>query len=101
MLAQCWGNVGPASQTVDQHYPSTGPMARFTWACGLCYWTEAWLTGLVEVVSIWQNPFKTRLKGVLLLHLNHNLSTEMTLLVGMLVFINKFPWDFDGKICHL
>ena len=48
-----------------------------------------------------QNPFKTRLKGVLLLHLNHNLSTEMTLLVGMLVFINKFPWDFDGKICHL
>ena len=48
-----------------------------------------------------QNPFKTRLKGVLLLHLNHNLSTEMTLLVGMLVFINKLPRDFDGKICHL
>ena len=24
----------------------------------------------------------------------------MTLLVGMLVFINKFPCDVDGKICH-
>ena len=48
-----------------------------------------------------QSLFETRLKGVLLLNLNHNLSTEMTLLVGMLVFMNKFPWDFDGKICHL
>ena len=40
-----------------------------------------------------QTTFKTRLKGVLLLHLNYNLSTEMTLLVMMLVFINKFPWE--------
>ena len=37
----------------------------------------------------------------LLLHLNRNLSTDMTLLVRMLVFINKFPRDFDGKIFHL
>ena len=46
-----------------------------------------------------QNPFKTRLEGVLLLHLNHSLITEMTLLVGM--FINRFPCDFNGKLCHL
>ena len=54
-----------------------------------------------EPTLLVQNPFKNRLKGMLLLHLNHYLSTEMTLLVEMLVFLNKFPRDFDGKICHL
>ena len=27
-LAQCWGNVGPASSTLSQHCPSTGWMSR-------------------------------------------------------------------------
>ena len=54
-----------------------------------------------QLTQLVQNPFKTRLKGVLLLHLNHTLSIEMTLLVGMLVFINQLSWDCNGKICHL
>ena len=31
-LAQCWGNVGPASKTMDQHYPNLGPTSRVCWA---------------------------------------------------------------------
>ena len=29
-----WNNVGPASQTVTQHYISIGPMYRVIW----CFW---------------------------------------------------------------
>ena len=58
------------------------------------------IQGLSDAIGA--KPIQDPPKGVILLHLNHNLSTEMTLLVGMLVFIiiNKFPWDFDGNICH-
>ena len=30
----CWNKVGPASQTVAQHYISIGPMHRVIW----CFW---------------------------------------------------------------
>ena len=30
-FSQCWGNVGPASQTVAQRYPNTVSMCRVCW----------------------------------------------------------------------
>ena len=40
MLAQCWVDVGPASQTLGQHQPSIGPTSRvmWRWDMGLCHY---------------------------------------------------------------
>ena len=31
LLSRCWGDVGPASQTVDQHYIGTGSVVLIGW----------------------------------------------------------------------
>ena len=45
-----WNNVGPASQTLGQHYISKRPMYRVIW----CFW--AWI---LKVTRIMQQPEKT------------------------------------------
>ena len=45
-LTQCWGKVGPKSETAGKYYPSTGSMYRVCWACNKqgtrCRETRRW-----------------------------------------------------------
>ena len=38
-LNECWGNDGPASHTMDQHYPSTGSTSLVCWAMSYTFYT--------------------------------------------------------------
>ena len=59
-LAQCWFNVGPASQTMVQHLTNIGSVYRADWVAS-SYWSRGEFIHLVDIQQV-------------LFNINYNLS---------------------------